>query len=220
LGYLRVLVLTTMSRHDTAVYIGAGLDFIPVFKFRHITTFIYADCMPKYSGNIEHEELLERPKFPLELYQTMKRLGFQKVLSDEHGLSIYVNRTRGTTIKYYMNIRFPLDKENGSFLYEVKNASVLICCGHATHRSIVDYMKPGKKLFIGNNRTIYKSSPEDGEVGIDLAIEERSDLFEKYYKIHIPIDYRYWDHENVDSSEFIRFHISEHSSLKDLRKRV
>ena len=209
-----------MSQHDTAVYVGAGLDFIPVFKFRHIRTFIYADCMPKYSANTEYHELLERTKFPLELYQTMNKLGFRKVLCDEPGLCIYVNIKNGTTIKYYMNMRFPLDKENGSFLYEVKNASVLICCGHATHRSIIEYMKPGHKLFIGNNQTIYKSSLEDGEFSIDLALEEKPDLFEKYYKIHITNDYHYWDLENIDPSDFIRFDISEHATLKDLCKRV
>lgn len=204
-----------MTTHDTAVYIGAGLDFIPVFKFREIRNFIYVDCMPLFSSNSPFNKDLARPKFPMEVYQTMRRLGFRKVISDETDLDIYVNSKNGVTIKYYMSLRFPNDKRIGSFLYEVKNASVLICCGHCPDRSILTYMKPGPKMFIGDNKTIYKS-----ENGVDLAIAEDPNIFEIYYKVSIPSDYEYWDHESVDSSDFIRFQVTKHDSLKDLSKKI
>jgi hypothetical protein len=154
----------------------------------------------------------------MELYQTMRRIGFKKVISDEADLDIYVNSKNGVTIKYYTNLRFPNDKGKGSFLYEVKNASVLICCGHSTDRSILEYIKPGPKMFIGNNRTIYKS--EWDENGIDLAIAENPNIFELYYKVSVPYDYEFWDHENVVPSDFIRFQVTKHDSLKDLWKKI
>jgi hypothetical protein len=148
----------------------------------------------------------------------MRRLGFKKVISDEADLAIYVNSKNGVTIKYYMSLRFPNDKGIGSFLYEVKNASVLICCGHLVNRSIVDYMKPGPKIFIGDNKTNYKSLCDEN--GVDLAIAEEPNIFETYYKFTIPPDYMYWDHESVDASDFIRFQVSKHGSLKDLWKKI
>ena len=207
-----------MTTHDTAVYIGAGLDFIPVFKFREIRNFIYVDCMPLFSSNSPYIRDVARPKFPLELYQTMRRLGFKKIVSDEADLDIYVNSKNGVTIKYYMNLRFPNDKGVGSFLYEVKNASVLICCGHGTDKSILNYMKPGPKMFIGNNKTDYNSTYD--EQGIDLAIAEDPVIFETYYKFSIPPDYMFWDYESVDASDFIRFPVTKHDSLKDLWKKI
>ena len=205
-----------MTTHDTAVYIGAGLDFIPVFKFREIRNFIYVDCMPLFSSNSPFNKDLASPKFPMQIYQTMRRLGFKKVISDEAELDIYVNSKNGVTIKYYMNLRFPNDKGNGSFLYEVKNASALICCGHDADRSILNYMKPGPKMFIGDNKTHYKSD----ENGVEMAIAEDPNIFETYYKVTIPPGYMYWDHESVDSSDFIRFQITKHDSLKDLSKKI
>ena len=207
-----------MTTHDTAVYIGAGLDFIPVFKFREIRNFIYVDCMPLFSSDTPYMKDLARPKFPMELYQTMRRLGFKKIISDEADLDIYVNSKNGVTIKYYTNLRFPNDKGKGSFLYEVKNASVLICCGHTADRSIINYMKPGPKMFIGNNKTHYNSECDDN--GVDLAIAEEPAIFETYYKFSIPSDYEYWDHESVDPSDFIRFQVTKHDSLKDLWKKI
>ena len=207
-----------MFKHDTAVYIGAGLDFIPVFKFREIRTFIYADCMPKYSANTEFIEELSRPKFPMDLYQTMQRLGFRKAVSDETDLYIYVNPKNGTTIKYYTNLRFPRDSDKGSFLYEVKNASALICCGHGTDRSIINFMRKGPKIFIGDNKTVYKS--DSNENNIDLALIENPSLFDVYYKINIPADYKYMDILTVVSSDFLRFQVSKHDTLLDLSKKA
>jgi hypothetical protein len=186
-----------MATHDTAVYICAGLDFIPVFKFREIRTFVYADC---------------RPKFALELYQAMRQLGFKKIVSDEKDLNIYVNSKNGVTIKYYMNLQFPNDKAAGSFLYEVKNASVLICCSGTVDRTILDYMKSGPKMFIGDNKTNYN--------GIDLSIIEDPGIFETYYKINIPNNYHYWENDRFDASDYLRFDITKHESLKDLCKKI
>lgn len=207
-----------MFKHDTAVYIGAGLDFIPVFKFREIRTFIYADCMPKYSSDTEFMEELSRPKFPMDLYQTMQRLGFRKAVSDEPDLFIYVNPKNGTTIKYFTSLRFPSDANKGSFLYEVKNASVLICCGHGTDRSIINFMRKAPKIFIGDNKTVYKS--ESGESNIDLALTENPSIFDIYYKINIPTDYKYWDYLTVDSCDFLRFQVTKHETFQDLHKKI
>lgn len=199
-----------MFKHDTAVYVGAGLDFIPVFKFREIRTFIYADCMPKYSCDTEFSDELSRPEFPMDLYHTMQRLGFRKVTSTviEPDLAIYVNPKNGTTIKYYTNLRFPRDADtkHRSFLKEINEASVLICCGHNTDQLIINYMRQGPKVFIGDSETVYRDDPL-----VDAMMAENQ-LFETYYKIIIP---NFWRHLTVDCSDFVRIQVLKHYSFKE-----
>ena len=195
-----------MSKHDTVIYIGAGTDVIPLYKFPKVQNFIYVDCLPRLPLN--DIDALGKEQFIFLLNYKLKRYGFQQVLSEEENLQVF--KKNDVTVKYYTNLRFPIDVKNGSFLQEVKNASILICFGYIPHHSILGYMKPGPKIFIGDDRTCYNSE----EKSVVSVMKGDSKTFEEHYQMHIPFD------DSEHTAKFETFLISQHASLLSFHNQV
>ena len=149
-----------MVYEDTAVYVGAGIDVLPILLFRNIRTFIYIDMYPRDAFNnvINGREYIS--KMEDDFYKTIRGIGFFKINkrdSTTPNLYEYLHNSRATQVLYFFNNEFPNNMDKIALDY-IRKASILICCGHNPHKSILDFMKPGPKYFIGNNKSHYLSA--------------------------------------------------------------
>jgi len=210
-----------MGSHNTAVYIGAGIDVLPVLMFRNITKFIYIDSQPLTEfGASELYEGFRRPKFPINFDNTIRNIGFTRLHKRLPNLVEYVHLPRGTEVLYFMNNRFPNHIDAPALEY-IKNASILICCGHNPNKCILDLMKPGPKIFIGNNKTCYlpKSYDHDDDedrAGVCKYIDNNPNLIESFWRFDIPKNYPYYETGYVEQHHIVNFRVAQYISLKNL----
>lgn len=229
-----------MGSHDTAVYIGAGIDVLPLLLFRNIRTFIYIDSQPLTEfGSSELRECFSRPNFLTNFTQTMKKIGYNKVYKRAENLHEYVHHTRMTEVLYFMNNRFPHALDTLALNY-IKTASILIGCGYNPHKSIIDMMKPGPKVFVGNNHTVYLSprmmnkpwylntyirkwcqtdvedEDDDDKVGVFKYIYENPGTIESFWRFDVPQNYPYYEPSYVEEPHIVKFSVTQHESLENL----
>jgi hypothetical protein len=207
-----------MSQHRTAVYVGAGLDLAPVLLFRTISRFIYIDSQPLTEfGSLPLCEEFKRPEFSDKLFHKMKNLGYKRrIVSPNPNLEIYLHPRRGTEVYYYKNNRFPNELDRDCLL-DIKNASVLICCGHHPNEKIIDMMSGGPMLFIGDNKTYYNCDKGD-ESSLIRKIIETPALFEEYIRFDYPPLFDYYNDNMVEESCITTFKVTKYSSLQDMSK--
>jgi len=185
-----------MGNNITAVYVGAGIDVLPLLLFRNIRLFIYID-----SADNDYE-----------FRKTIGNIGYVKQHS-QVGLNPreYIHNSRGTKVLYFMNNSFP-DKLDSYAIDCIKQASILICCGYNPDSSILDLMKTGPKIFIGNNKTKY-----DGEKhGVCRKILDDERLFSEYFRFDIPDLYPYQTAQYVEEHHIVKMPVTRHYSLDQL----
>jgi hypothetical protein len=229
-----------MGSHDTAVYIGAGIDVLPLLLFRNIRTFIYIDSQPLTEfGSIELHEHFSRPNFTMNFTQTMKKIGYNKVYPRADNLYEYVHHTRMTEVLYFMNNRFPHALDELVHKY-IKTASILIGCGYNPDKCIINMMKPGPKVFVGNNHTVYLSprimnkpwywescirkwcqieimdEEDDDKNGVFKYIHENNGIIESFWRFDVPQDYPYYEPSYVEEPHIVKFSVTQHNSLDNL----
>jgi hypothetical protein len=204
---------------DTAVYVGAGTDIIPLLLFRNVGKFIYIDSQPLTEfGSLEPRPQYARPNFPYIFDTTIAKFGFRKISSDDPNKHVYVHPIKQITLKYYMSVCFP--KVSNELLAEIGEANTLICCGHHPSGKLLRMMKPGPKLFIGNNETVYNCEDEPDEFPTVLSIiRSNPNIISKYIRFDIPNNgYKYWEDFYIESQHVARFPVSEYASLEEFIK--
>lgn len=203
----------------TAVYVGAGIDIIPILLFRDIKTFIYIDSQPatEFGSSLLYPGY-ERPRFPGLLLNTMKRLGYVACKqSTNKNLQEFVNLASGTEIFYYMNNCFP-HKLDAGCVEAISKASTLICCGYTPHQSIITMMRRGPLVFIGNNNTVYRQDEDlarDGNFLID-TLHKNPKLFDEYIRFDIPTGYESWIDYYIEKPHVVNFKVTKYLSLQEL----
>lgn len=205
---------------DTAVYVGAGTDIIPVLLFKNVGTFIYIDSQPLTEfGLLELRPGYARPNFPNKFAMVIAKFGFRKISGDDPNTHVYVHPTKRTTVKYFMSVCFPF-VENKQLLTEISEANTLICCGHNPSGRLLNMMKPGRKVFIGNNNTVYDCEDEPDEFPTVLSvIRSNPDIISKFIRFDIPSNnYNYWEPLYVEAFHVARFPVSEYRSLNEFIK--
>ena len=202
---------------DTAVYVGAGSDIKPLLIFKYISTFIYIDSQPLTEfGGIALFPECARPKFPLQIYKTLTKHGFIKIVQNTPNLHEYYNPKTRRTLKYYMNCCFPKALSQ-DLLNDIKSANILICCGYTPCAELITMMNPGPKTFIGDNKTCYHLEEDDEQYfTIDQALRENPSLMTNYIRFDIPKGYPYWEDDYTDTTHTSHFTISSYKSIEDL----
>lgn len=202
----------------TAVYIGAGQDFIPIMLFRQtIKTFIYVDSQPLTEfGSLPPCDEFSRPKFTMDIYHKIKQYGFKKCSGEStDNLDVYMNTKRGTELYYYKNQRFP-HAVDGGCIAAISKASILFCCGYMPSEQILEMMKPGPITFIGDNKTVYRYDEGEDDSNLVKILKEEPKIFETYMRFDIPKTYKWWDGEIVEEWYVANFKVTNHSSLQEL----
>jgi len=192
-----------MGFEDSAVFIGASINILPVLLFRNIQTFIYIDNLPNMDGNMEHN-----------FTKTVNGIGFHKMPKGPNAkLHEYTHKSRCTRILYFMNNAFP-DKMDPTALEYIRKSAILICCGYVPHKSIFEYMKPGPKYFIGDNITYYLSSWNRDNVC--EYIQNGGVLIKEFYRFDIPKSYPYWIPQYVEEHHIVKIPVTKFDSLENM----
>ena len=74
-------------------------------------------------------------------------------------------------------------------------------------------MKPGPKIFIGNNQTVYLPDDEDDVCNI---LYKNNNSITQFIRFDIPKNYPYWEPLYVEEVHLIDFSVTTHNSLKNL----
>jgi hypothetical protein len=169
---------------QVAIYVGAGLDFSPVYRLNWIQQFIYIDSQPLTEfGSLEQCKEFSRPEFEVDLLATMRAMGHVTRMPNSN--LIILNLPGARQVLYYINTCFPDISPTLSDL--IKTASVLICCGHTPDALILTLMKPGPKIFIGDSKTLYCSCCcccSCSNNNLVNLIQQEPSIFELYIKIN------------------------------------
>jgi len=191
-----------------AVYIGAGIDIIPILLFDTINEYIYIDSQP-FSEHGTHTYIAEtdtikyipyrdkrfindfsRNYFMGNLINVMKQNYFRLVEKNDDFLLFKNNKK---TIKYYYSCAFPeyITKEMKD---ELKDCNVLILVGHDPHKDILKYIKLPTTIITSNN-TVYRPDPTDENYDRSTfrILNENKNLIKEEYLVKMIKDYDYWD---------------------------
>jgi hypothetical protein len=164
---------------EQAVYIGAGLDIIPILMLTNINTFIYIDSKPfslygtkvktkdKQIKNISlgeinqyKDNLYNDKKFISNFDQLMEQNKFDLV-KETRSYILYEN-DKNQKVKYYMNVAFPefLTLEINT---DITKCNTIITGGFDPDKVILQYMKK-PYYVIGNTQTSYLRDKPDNSL--------------------------------------------------------
>jgi hypothetical protein len=197
---------------EQAVYIGAGLDIIPILTFTNIHTFIYIDSKPfslygtkvkTKDGNVKSISLNEITQYTDNLYNDKKFISNFDQLMEQNNFDL-VKETRSyilyendknQKVKYYMNVAFPefLTLEINA---DITKCNTVITGGFDPDKVILQYMK--KPIYvIGNTQTNYLRDKPDNSLFRYLR-ENPNDI--KFYLLKKNIEFDEEVIENITPS--------------------
>lgn len=221
---------------NQAVYIGAGLDLIPVLVCRDIKKFIYIDSQPfsehgtevytkknnqfiKITATLETREqyeknnLFARFNFRVRLDKLMKQNNFLLVSETKYCLLFKNNLDQ--VIKYHISCAFP-EFLTDEIVDDIGQSNTLILCGHHPKKIILALMKE-PKFIIGNCHTVYQKY-DDEESQIINYLYENSYIVEKYILLKEINEYEYWDNKNILPSIRDNYKIIKCKNLEEMEK--
>jgi len=190
-----------------AIYIGAGIDIVPVLLFDTIDEYIYIDSQPfsefgtqtyivktNTAKHVSRDERFfndfSRGNFMENLINVMKQNYFRIVEKNDDFLLFKNNKK---TIKYYYSCAFPeyITKEMKD---ELTDCNVLILVGHDPHKDILKYIKLPTTIITSNN-TVYRPDPTDENYDRSTfrILNEDKNLINKGYLVKMIKDYDCWD---------------------------
>jgi len=201
-----------------AVYIGAGLDILPVLLNEDIKDFIYIDSQPTSEFGILGflDKTFFRKNFLESLKNIMQNNNF-KLQTNNNNCITYLNNNTNQTINYYINTPFP-DKLNDNLINKISECDVLICIGHDPDKKILEYIKKPFS-FIGSTHTCYEYNKETYETPQNSTFLE---LYENKFKVssyNLIADksyYEYWKHDKINNKILNNFIMKKYNNLKDL----
>lgn len=201
-----------------AVYIGAGLDIVPVLLNENIKDFIYIDSQPTSEFGMLGfvNKKFFRKNFLESLKNIMHNNNFKLKINENNCLK-YFNEDTNQTINYYINTPFP-EKLDDNLIEQIKECDVIICIGHDPDKKILEYIKHPFS-FIGSTHTCYEYNKETYETPHNstfLELYENNFKVNKYNLIAEKTYYEYWKHDKINKKILNNFNIKQYDSLKDL----
>jgi len=201
-----------------AVYVGAGLDILPVLLNEDIKEFIYIDSQPKSEFGMLGflEKRFFRKNFLEQLNTVMHNNNFKQKISETNYLK-YFNEDTKQNINYYINTPFP-DKLNDKIIEHIRDSNVLICIGHDPDKQILEYMKQ-PFTFIGSTHTCYQHKKDNYETPEKSSFLELHNNNYKVNRYDLIVDkkyYEYWKHDKINNKIIKNLEIKSFNSLNEL----
>jgi hypothetical protein len=216
---------------NQAVYIGAGLDLIPVLVCRDIKKFIYIDSQPfsefgtdVYTKNnnqitasletrekYEKNNLFGRFNFRFRLDKLMKQNNF--LLVSETKYCLLFKNDLNQVIKYHISCAFP-EFLTDEIVDDIAQCNTLILCGYHPRKIILALIKE-PKIIIGNCRTVYQDC-DDEESSIIEYLYNNPYIVEKYLLLKEIKEYEYWEDSNILPSIKDNYESIECKNLEDM----
>jgi hypothetical protein len=219
---------------NQAVYIGAGLDLIPVLVCKDIKKFIYIDSQPfsefgthvytkqnnkRIIATLETREkydknnLFGRFNFRFRLDKLMKQNNF--LLVSETKYCLLFKNDLNQVIKYHISCAFP-EFLTDEIVDDIAQCNTLILCGYHPRKIILALIKE-PKIIIGNCRTVYQDC-DDEESNIIEYLYNNPYIVEKYLLLKEINEYEYWEDKNIIPSIRDNYKIIECKNLEDMEK--
>jgi hypothetical protein len=198
---------------NKAVYIGAGLDIIPILVLDDVKEFIYIDSQPfSEFGTMTYNDKIDTVTYVKDrthiFYNSFSRNDFisrLKKLIEQNNIKI-INENNSylefqtkanQKIKYYYSYSFP-EHLDDALKTELKTCNTIVMAGFDPNKEIFNYLqKP--TYFIGGCHTCYSKDPDDE--GIDTSsfklLADKPDIINKYYLLKEKNKYEYWVDINI-----------------------
>ena len=158
-----------------AIYIGAGIDTIPLIRLDFISEFVHVDSQP-YSafGTLQSKMIMSdgydgyyRPKFFTSLCNQMEIVGMKLKSIDLNVIDFKDKEDR--TLRYYINTAVP--DHNKCLENEIITVDALIVSGHDPHYSILDSVTK-KLMFVGFPGTAFSDCGEYEEGSLTQSLHD------------------------------------------------
>lgn len=181
-----------------AIYIGAGLDILPVLLFPEIREFIFIDSLPfSIHGNdvydlrsdrkwsVSREErfnnAFSRTEFLTRLNQVMFQNEFELFKQTEEYLEYH--HTQSTrVVRYFYSCAFP-EHITPSISQHLKGIDTLILAGHEPHRDILNFVNTPVNIIV-NDKTIYTIDTYD-DISTFQQLRDNLNLVGSCYKYYV-----------------------------------
>jgi len=205
---------------NKAVYIGAGLDIIPVLLYQDIKKFIFIDSQPQSEfGEFGFtEKKFFKNNFISTLNNIMKKNNFT-LITTSNNLLVFVNKDTEQEICYYINTPFPII--NQEVINELKDSTILILCGHDPHIKILEYMTPVR--IICNLHTCYNNNKdcyEIPELSTTLKLYDMQNIQNIQYFLYAErTEYNFWKYEEVKPDIVKEFDKYEFNNIEEMNKK-
>jgi hypothetical protein len=175
-----------------AVYIGAGLDMIPLL-FTNYDEFILVDSLP----NEEYPNI----EFERNLINKMENNDFLFVKQDKESCKyIFRNDKLNKVVNYFYSHSFP-ESSNKFLDNSLSNFDALIVCNFIPKKDIMNFAKPTIH-FIGCTESLYLCEYDDKEQYIDWYLEENMNRVNKFTLLIKKCNDLVNDNIFIDSKEF------------------
>ncbi len=203
---------------DKAVYIGSGLDIIPIIILSNINEFIYIDSQPtsEYGSYLYGNKNFYRTNFIPNLEKILDNNNFILTQKKEN----YLEYTNGIKIiKYFINTSFP-EMINDDIMMEIKQCHNLILSGYDPNKIILQFMPYLKNIYC-NCHTVYNIPDceyEDEESINNSVFRELIMNFNNYnyFLIKEKFKYEYWNYNIINKTIIDKFEICNYKSLLKL----
>jgi hypothetical protein len=163
------------------VYIGAGLDIIPIIVLNQINTFVYIDSQPQSPyGTLDYDtKRFYNSSFCEDLIKIMANNSF---IVTHHTNTCIEFKNADRILKYYISVSFPehLYKE---LVDDIAECDTLMLAGFCPNKVILDNM-PKLKTIVGNCHTCYTNTDS-----YEDDIQKENSVFQ--YLIKNPDRYNY-----------------------------
>jgi hypothetical protein len=183
------------------VYIGAGLDIIPLIVLNHIKEYIYIDSRPQseYGMLYYDDKTMYRKTFISELKNILKNNNYKLKIETKNYLE-YTNNDK--TLKYHISTAFPemiTDELKNTF----NKSENLMIAGFDPNKKIITEFMPNLKNIYTNMHTCFDSYVddyfEDDEQKKNSSVHylnENNGNY-NYYAMKEKKDFEYWVNENI-----------------------
>ncbi len=182
------------------VYIGSGLDIVPLIILDHVTEFIYIDSRPCSEFGMDYygDEKLYCKTFLNDLDFVLKNNNYILIVKSENYLE-YTNYEK--ILKYYINTPFP-EMINDEILDILKDSENLVLSGYDPNKKILEIMSNLKNIFINNHtvfdtyyKNFFQNKLEKNNSSFHYLNENNGDY--NYFLMKETKTYLYWIKENI-----------------------
>lgn len=172
-----------------AIYVGAGLDIMPILLFPEIKEFMYIDSLPFSSnGNVAYDAHMDRvfhlsrenrvmnscsrPTFLTRLRQIAEQNNFAVIENTADYLTFRDKDDR--ILQYFYSCAFP-EHLTPAIANKLGGADTLILAGHDPHNDVLEFMATPFHVVVDNN-TYYKLDSTDPNYEISTFRELHNNL--------------------------------------------
>jgi hypothetical protein len=202
------------------VYIGTGLDIIPLIILDHIKEHIYIDSRPQSEFGMLYynDPIMYRNTFTKELKEIMKNNNYELKKETKYYLE-YMNNDK--VLKYHISTAFP-EMITDDIKDTLKDSENLMISGFDPNKRIITEMLPNLKNIYTNMHTCFDTYHKDffedeyqKEISSVHHLNENNGNY-NYFLLKEKKEFEYWINDNILPELKDNFDIIKVKNLMDV----